>query len=460
MTRQLTIPHSASFRDPSGFLFWRDGELFRQINKCYAADYDVLERCGLLEKLYSAGLLVRHSETGLSEKISPQAYKVLKPERLPFVSYPYEWCFGELKDAALLTLKIAKQALDHGLVLKDASAFNVQFNGSRPVFIDLLSFEQYRENEPWIAYRQFCQHFLGPLALMSKVDLRCVQLFRSHIDGIPLELAGALLPWSSYLRFGLLTHIHLHGWFNRQDWKAKQLGRRGKFSKFSFYALLDNLNSLVESLTPPKSKAFWEAYYQGTNYSSAGLQHKEELVDRFVQELKPKLIWDAGANVGRFSRIAARYGSLVVAFDNDPCCVEHSYLDVKREGPQNLLPLVIDFSNPSPGLGWAHRERESLEERGPADLILFLALIHHLSIANNLPFESVAAYLAKLTCNLLIEFVPKADSQVQRLLSSRKDIFSWYEQAHFERAFERYFTIVSTAAVRDSQRTLYLMKRR
>ncbi len=200
-----------SFRDPNGFIFYRGQTLFRQVQRLYQPHYDQLMQSGLYEALVNAGLLIPHVEEHVDIALKTGAYRVLRPEPLPFISYPYEWCFSQLRDAALATLQIQMEALRFGMSLKDASAYNIQFRNGKPLLIDTLSFEKYEAGKPWVAYRQFCQHFLAPLALMSYTDIRLGQLLRVHLDGIPLDLTSRLLPCNTKLRMGLLTHIHLHG---------------------------------------------------------------------------------------------------------------------------------------------------------------------------------------------------------------------------------------------------------
>ena len=222
------ITHSlsaVSFRDPGGFVYEDRGCIFRQVNLLAKEHYDHLMSSGLYRKLTESGLLIRHEETDVLPPVPACAYKVICPARVAMISYPYEWSFGQYKDAALLTLAVQRQAIDHGMSLKDCSAYNVQFHEGRPVFIDTLSLERFQEGTPWVAYRQFCQHFLAPLALMSLTDIRLGQLTRTNLDGVPLDLATRLLPWRSRLRFGLLLHLHLHGLMNRSE-PASIDGRR------------------------------------------------------------------------------------------------------------------------------------------------------------------------------------------------------------------------------------------
>jgi hypothetical protein len=450
----------ASFRDPCGFLFYRDGQLYRQVNVAYQAHYDQLLSSGLYQQLVDASLLIPHREVEIEAAEPATVYKIIQPERVPFVSYPYEWCFSQWKDAALTTLEIEKKALEHGMSLKDCSAYNVQFRRGKPVFIDTLSFETYREGEPWVAYRQFCQHFLAPLALMSYCDVRLGQLFRVHIDGFPLDLASQSLPARTRLNFGLLSHIHLHARSQRHFAARSVDVSSRRVSRMAFLGLIDSLERAITKLTWRPEGTEWVDYLDDTNYSERARQHKERLVSEFLERTEGGLIWDLGANVGSFSRVAAGKGMLTISADVDPGCVEVNYLRCRKEEESRVLPLLVDLTNPSPGIGWAHKERLSLVERGPADAVLALALLHHLAISNNLPFDNIASFFAQICHWLLIEFVPKGDSQVQRLLSSREDIFADYRRDSFERAFGEYFLIRDSRAIQDTERVLYLMERR
>ena len=456
-------PHQASFRDPAGFVFTLEGDLYRQVNPAGKDDYDALMSSGLYEQLAGSGELVRHEEVDRSISPDGTAAVVLRPARVGFISYPYEWCFGQLKAAALLTLRLQKAAVQHGMSLKDATAYNVAFEGGRPVWIDTLSFERLTAGRPWIAYRQFCQFFLAPLASMSYVDVRLLQLLRAHLDGIPLELASRLLPAATRFRPGILTHIHLQAAAER---RAGNTGSRlnaqrpRAMSQTASAAILDSLERTVSGLVWHPSKTTWGEYYEATNYSDAAFSHKREIVSEAIDRLAPRTIWDLGANDGTFSRIGSDRGIPTVAFDVDPVAVEKNYQRVVERSERHLLPVLLDLTNPSARSGWAHEERESLADRGPADLALALALVHHLAIAHNLPLPRIAAFLARLARALVIEFVPKEDSQLQRMLATREDIFDGYTQRDFEAAFETCFTIEQAVAVRDARRVLYVMTRR
>jgi ribosomal protein L11 methylase PrmA len=428
---------------------------------------------GLYAKLVERNLLIPHDEIDdLSDfqnvTDTCDLYRIIQPERVPFISYPYEWSFSQLKDAARATLEIQRIALRHGMSLKDSSAYNIQFRNGRPVFIDTLSFEIYREDEPWVAYKQFCEHFFAPLTLASYTDVRLTQLLRVYLDGIPLDLAVRLLPTRTKWRPSLLMHLHLHAASQRRHAddsgkKAASATRKtARVSKAALGGIIDNLDGAVKKLTWEAGGTEWGEYYNGTNYSGAAFEHKRKLVREFTEQMlpRPTTVWDLGANTGVFSEIAASLGAEVVAFDIDPAAVERGYLATRATNRERLLPLILDLTNPSPDLGWAHRERMSLVERGPVDAVFALALIHHLAISNNLPLDYIASFFAEIGRWLIIEFVPKSDSQVRRLLASREDIFDGYTQNGFEQAFSSHFQIHRQESVRESDRTLYLMERK
>jgi ribosomal protein L11 methylase PrmA len=409
-----------------------------------------------------SGLLVPHTEAGLDLAQSEGVYKVIQPNFIKFISYPYEWSFGQLKAAALATLEIQRIALKFNMSLKDSSAYNVQFLDGNPILIDTLSFETYRENAPWVSYRQFCQHFLAPLALMVYRDVRLNQLLRVYIDGIPLDLAARLLSFRSYLNLSLLFHIHLHA-KSQQHFKNRSVSgaasKRGMGRK-ALLGLIDNLETGVKKLHWSPEETDWADYYQDDSYSVEGLNHKQQLVAEFIELTRPKAVWDLGANTGLFSRITSSQGIPTVAWDVDYGAVEINFRRMVEHNETDLLPLLLDLTNPSPAIGWNTQERRSFSERGPVDLILALALIHHLAISNNTPLDMVANLLSELCTWLIIEFVPKEDPKIQRLLATRDDIFPNYAQPGFEAAFSHHFVIRRVEHIEDSSRVLYLMEKK
>ncbi|MFA6243452.1 MAG: hypothetical protein WC655_21105 [Candidatus Hydrogenedentales bacterium] len=457
----------ASFRDPGGFVFrGGDGILYRQINTGAADDYRRLMDSGLYADLTGAGLLIEHDEAPLTTRRSEAGEIVIRPRELPFISYPYEWSFAQLKEAALLTLRVQERALHFNMCLKDASAYNIAFKGTRPVFIDTLSFEPYAEGAPWVAYRQFCQHFLAPLALAAYREPRMSNLLQVHLDGIPLELASQLLPRRTWLRFGLLMHIHLLASMQRREARRQKQRtpldtsalQKRSVTKTALRGMLDSLRGTVEHLMYRRRVTEWSDYYANNSYSDEGVECKKRLTSAYLERTKPRVVWDLGANTGQYSRIAARMGAYTVAFDMDWRCVEINFQESRTTQLDNVLPLCMDLTNPSPAIGWAHRERSSLQDRGPADTILALALVHHIAIGNNVPLGRIAEYFAKLCRHLVIEFVPKDDVQTQRLLESREDIFTGYTRERFEAEFGVFFRILEANAIAGSDRVLYLME--
>ena len=451
-----------SFRDPSGFVYIADGVLYRQVNRVFAEEFDSCVASGLYDDLAAAGLLVPHRAVGVERAPLPDAHAVIQPAPIDFVSYPYEWAFGELKDAALLTLDVQERALARGFVLRDASAYNVQFRDARPILIDTLSFARYREGEPWTAYKQFCEHFLVPLALMSFRDVRCGRLLREYLDGIPIDLGSRLLPAWTWARAGILLHVHLHARATKRYESASVAAVTGnrELSKTGLLRFVASLRETVAKLDWRPAGTQWADYARDHNYSEDGLAAKRQLVQGYLAAVRPRVVWDLGGNTGAFSRAAREVAPSVVCFDFDPAAVELNYRQVRERGETGLLPLQLDLMSPSPATGWANDERLSLEARGPADAVLALALVHHLAIANNVPLPRVAELFARLGRTLVIEFVPKSDSQVERLLRNRPDIFPEYSEEGFERAFERHYEIVTKTRIGDSQRSLYLMRRR
>jgi ribosomal protein L11 methylase PrmA len=460
----------SSFRDPSGFVFTENGQIYRQVNNSFAKNFDHFMASGLYEVLVKKGYLIAHEDATDSDIQRDQdCYRVLAPEVIPYISYPYEWSFSQLKDAAMLTLRIQTISLQHGYILKDASAYNIQFKNGKPIFIDTLSFAPYTEGTPWVAYRQFCQHFLAPLALMARVDIGLSKLLVTYIDGIPLALASSMLPVASRLNYSLQTHIHLHS--KMQETYADAAGTAGsakngafkthrQLSKTGLQAIVESLASAIskQQWKPPQTE--WGDYYDNTNYSDDSTDEKRRLVDAYLSSIEEPLniVHDLGSNTGEFSRIAAKHAGLVVSQDIDPVAVERNYRSLFSGSSKNILPLLQDLYAPSPAIGWGNEERDSFRQRGQCDAIMALALVHHLAISNNTPLSRIAALFSELAQWLVIEFVPKSDSQVARLLQTREDVFPHYTPQGFEEAFSAYFNIVRSEAVTGSERQLYLMR--
>lgn len=455
-------PLPSSYRDPAGFVFKDAHVIYRQINLVAKEEYDQFMNSGLYDKLVAENLIVPHTEVKGSMNLAPDdnRYKIIKPDQIPFISYPYEWSYPQLRGAALLTLKIQKLALEHGMILKDASAFNVQFIGKVPVFIDTLSFAKYEEGQAWEGYRQFCEHFITPLVIASHSTEQALTMLQTYMEGIPLNLAVGLLPGKAKFKKGIYAHVYLHERSQRRHQGSGTISASAptrKVSKFALDGLMASLEACVKALKAPNNQTEWGEYYEFTNYNDQAFKNKAKLVDEFLGQVKqkPEMVWDIGANNGEFSELAAKRGAYTIAWDIDPKAVAANYKN-KEKYPDMMLPLVQDIAMPSPSIGWELTERMSLIDRGPADVVLALAVIHHLAIGRNVPLPKIAEMFSGIGKNIIIEFIPKEDSKVQHLLASRKDIFPGYTQDDFETAMGTYYKLVAKKQINHSKRWMYL----
>lgn len=464
MTDQMSViqrPDPASFRDPSGQVFVGDDYVCRTIDKSFIKVWSLVKESGFLSRAAEKKLLLEH------EDIPPLGNSAasIKAVRLPFISYPYEWSFSQLKDAALLTLELLKCSESYGLMLKDATAYNVQFEGVRPVFIDHLSFEELEPGRPWVAYLQFCQHFLGPLALMHYCGHDCGRFSEFWINGIPLEVSSSLLPARTWLSPWLLIHIHLHRRMQKKHQDARKSAQAAKNIRLdpkAIQKLAESLAAAVEALSPPSFPTEWGDYYNDTNYSTEGNLDKSRIVEESARVHGGGLALDLGANTGMFSRLVSPYFRQVIAADIDRLAVDIHYRHLKKNGPDNILPLVLDLSNPSPPLGWGEEERASFSGRCHMDFMTALALIHHLVFTAGIPMYKIAEYFSKLLRPggvLLLEFVPLEDSQVQRLLAARSNVFPDYNLQGCLDAFKGRFSLISRHEIKDSLRTMLVLER-
>ncbi len=457
MSGNTATRHPASYRDPCGYVFNHNGVYLRAVLTPGQRDYEHLIQSGLYEKLTAKGLMLKHEEVG--NPFGIVAYKTLKPEQLSFWTYPYEWSFNQLKDAALLTLRLLTIGLEHGMILKDASAYNIQFVSGKPVLIDSLSFEVYEEGKQWQAFNQFCRHFLYPLLLIRQSAELLPSVLAAYPDGIPVQLTADLLPWKNRLNWNNQLYVYLAAALSR-----KQEGEAKRTLKISRQKILQNVTQLrdyIRKLQPKAARPTWSNYYEETILSKEYLENKKAVVADLLSRLSPNRVVDAGCNTGAFSLLAASTASEVIAFDFDAASVDALYTEAAKQKVTNLHLLVGDINNPTPSLGWANAERSALTDRVKGDLVLSLALVHHLALAKNVPLSFISAFLAKLTTkDLVIEFVPKSDPKAQLLLQSREDIFTGYTVEGFESAFQEHFDIIKRIPLAHSERVLYLMQRK
>jgi 2-polyprenyl-3-methyl-5-hydroxy-6-metoxy-1,4-benzoquinol methylase len=453
--------HPASFKDPSGFVFKTNGKFYRQINKSYADDYDLLMSSGLYKTLTEKNLLLPHTEVNENFNQSPDWYKTILPVQLPFISYPYEWSFDELKDAAQVTLRILKIAVKHGMILKDGTSFNIQFYEGRPVFIDTLSFEKYNESKPWIAYRQFCECFLFPLLIehYHKIDVQ--KLLSVYLEGIPASTTAKLLPLKSRFRLSTWLHVYLQASVNAKN-KPTNKAATASFSKTKLLNLIESLQNAIKPLHIETTiQSTWNNYYDETILSRSYLAEKEKIFRDFINDINDGRTMDVGCNDGYFSKILAEKNSNVIAVDFDSQCVNRLYLDIKSGTVKGILPFCIDLTNPSPALGFNHVERQSFAERAKADTVTALALIHHIVLSKNVPLADVAKMLSGLTIkHLVIEFVPITDEKSQQLIANKNAYHKPYDPEAFEENFSLYFDVERKQIIPTTERILYRLKKK
>ena len=448
--------HPASYRDKSGFVFEQDGKIYRYVHPDYDIHYTQLMSSGLYEDVVKKGKLIAHHELSEIQQFGFADGRVLLPDQIPFISYPYEWSFDMWKDAALLTLQMAMAALKKEMILKDATPFNIQFHKGKPIFIDTLSFENYEEGKPWIAYRQFSECFLAPLLLMHYCHPDTGKFFTIYPNGIPMDVLVSLLPKRSKWNMNTLLHVHLQAKFSGKQ--KQRAGNENNFSKQKLEILLKGLDRFVQKLVLKKVKTTWDDYYTDTILGDDYLKAKTALVKLLISGIDYKTVIDLGANDGYFSLLFGDDKN-VLATDADSNCINELYHKIKKEGITNILPLVNNLSVPSPAIGWANTERESITVRLKADLVLALALVHHLAIAHNVPLYLIANWLYPMGEHLIIEFVPKSDEKVKLLLQNRNDIFDEYNLENFKSIFTQKYQIIKEEKAGNTNRVLFLMKR-
>lgn len=460
----LTGVESGSFRDPRGRIHYVGDRVLRTVMPIAADDFDFVRSSGLIEQLQQEGKLIdeRRVDAATLGGFAQSAEYVLEHPRLPFVSYPYEWSFRALQAAALLHVDVQQAALARNVALTDATAYNVQFIGPKPLFIDSLSFRRYTDGEYWAGHRQFFEQFVNPLVLRAYTGVAHNAWYRGSLEGISAEDLGRVLPWRSRLSWNVLTNVFMQARLQQSSSASEAASKasKGKLPKIGFEQMLHSMRKWIASLEPrTKTASVWQDYAIDNSYADAEAQKKRQFVADFVQSVRPGLLFDVGCNTGDYSVVALENGaSLVVGFDFDHGALDFGYQRAV-EGKLDFLPLHLDAANPSPEQGWQQVERMGLQRRTQGDAVIGLALIHHLAIAKNLPLNDVLGWLTAMAPQGVLEFVPKPDPMVQRLLQLREDLFVDYDQSSFENYLRTHARIVRHETVSASGRTLYWFDR-
>jgi SAM-dependent methyltransferase len=453
-----------SFRDPESRVFYAGDSIYRALSKEGLEDFEALRGSSVYERFTRERKLVgtelvEHAD-GMQDLLVKQTAGVLRHELIPFVSYPYEWTFSMLKDAALLQLDLLLSALDEDLVLKDSTPYNVQFRGAQPVFVDIGSFERLRPGEPWIGYRQFCMLYLYPLLLQALTDVRFQPWLRGSIDGItPAEMRG-MLSGRHRFRRGLFTNVFLHARLEQRygdrPKQVKQDVEKAGFNKQILVANVRKMRKLVSRLRWDPPEGVWTAYGERNSYTDEDVRRKEEFVREVAGSRDWRLAWDIGCNNGRYSRIAAEGARNVISVDADQGPIELLYRELRDQGDERILPLTMNLADPSPGLGWRGLERRSMPDRGRPELVLALALVHHVAIGANVPVKEFLDWLAGLGAALVIEFPTREDPMVETLLAPKREgLHPDYELGFFERSLEEAFRIERKERLESGTRVLY-----
>ncbi len=456
------IRSTESFRDRSGEIYFDGGgHIYRSVNRAAAANYEILKDWSFFERATAAGFFVGGREVDVSSLKSEtnDAHYLIEHPRLSFISYPYEWSFAQLRAAALLHLDLQIFALDRGVALSDASAYNVQFIGARPVFIDLLSFRPYQEGEYWAGQRQFSEQFLNPLLMRSLLGIAHNAWFRGNLEGIPVSDLAGLIPFSRKFSWNILWHVVLPSRLQRtagQRNVGTATGEMRPLPRGAFRRMLVSLRSYIDGLEPADDQpSAWRDYANDNIYAAGETERKRRIVADFADQMRPQCLWDLGCNTGAYAEVAIRAGAgEVIGLDTDPQSLDRAFQRA-RDHALPLIALHIDAANPSPGQGWNGAERKSLKARADGDALLALAFVHHLAIGRNIPLDWVLEWLVDLAPTGLIEFVPKDDPTVRRMLALRQDIFNDYSETAFATVLGNLARIEHVETISQSGRKVY-----
>lgn len=457
-----------SFRDRNNRVYYVGDAVVRGVSRDALGHWEKIVEEPFFQKLLKKGAVV---PTSLLKNTAEPAVPVIKEgwagvlhhRRIPFVTYPYEWTFGMLKDAALLHLDILEQAFESGWALKDATAYNVQWQGAKPTFIDVTSFEPWGVGEPWVGYRQFCMMFLIPLMLKAYRDIDYLPLLRSDLEGIDPVEAIKFFSLTSLLKKGVFTNIYLHAKMQKAFSEAKPNKKNGtakrmRHSKAMVVGTIQGLRRTVEKLKLQNTPTTWGTYDENHSYDDASYQQKKDFIQKHIKKKHWPQVWDIGCNTGTFSRLCSPHADTVLAIDGDSLAIEKLYQRQKQEPKSNILPLIMNLANISPAQGWQGSERKALEQRGTPDFLLCLALIHHMVISANIPIRDFIIWVRGLNGAVVLEFVGPEDEMTRHLLKNKVNQYAEYTQENFESIVKEMFTIGESISLKGGSRTLYYLE--
>lgn len=457
---------AGSFRDPGSRVFVRGQRVFRSVKPSAAPAYEATRDSGFLRHLADQRMLVdweEHDPASLGNDLADAAYALEHP-RIPFISYPYEWTFSLHKQAAIHHLDVQLEALAHGFALSDATAYNIQFVGNRPVFIDHGSFIPYKDGDIWIGHRQFCMQFLNPLIFWARFGVSPAHWFRGSLEGIAPEDLAPLLRWKDNFSWTIMAHVTAQAALQTRSLRKGQIAGKPserKLPRNSLKAMLEGLRRYISGLKLKGSETVWGDYAQDNSYAAPEAAAKRAFVGEMAAAVKPGLMFDLGCNSGDYSLAAMENGAAsVVGFDFDYGALERAHH--RFQGTDTpFLPLWLDAANPSPSQGWAQAERKGLMERSSsADALVALAFIHHIAIGRNVPLDMAIDWIMGLAPVGIIEFPPKSDPMVRKLLAQREDIFPDYSEECFLKHVSKRARIVRQQHLSEGGRLLVWYDRR
>lgn len=456
-----------SFKDPEGRIFYLGDTVCRSLSEKAEERMRYLCEEGHLKSLVEAGLMIPTRLTSSKDagiELEGICSTIMVHDRIDVISYSYEWPFSLLRDAAIVTLEIIERCLAFNCILKDATPYNIALYKGRPVLIDVLSIEYYKDGTPWESYAQFCREFLFPLLLAAHKKIDIQDLLRGSLNGISIDVVDGLFSFSDFHKTGVFKHVMLQAMlqrtFRKSDFDAKQSYRDSHFGKEFILANLKGLRKILNKIHPSTEDSTWSNYEKTHSYNSCEEAVKMTFVRSMLETHKPRRVIDIGCNTGVYSRIASETVNTVVALDLDAACIDRLYKNCRNDKIENIFPMVANLLNPSPCMGWMMQERASLFDRIRGDAFLALALVHHMAISGNVPLKNFIDMLSSLANGGVVEWVDKTDPMIQALLKNRRDVFDEYTWDNFKHLLGQSFNIEKVTKIGDGRRRLCLVRQK